>query len=95
MGVFISSSSCFMMSSRPGSGLLGNSEGRLAVLGVSRAGKAGFGDLGVSAVGEVVLMVGGMGSGEVEAMMAVELDRPSCQMNDARHDRTAMPATGS
>lgn len=84
-----------MISSRPGSGLLGSSEGRLAVLGVSRAGKAGFGDLGVSAVGEMVLMVGGMGLGELGAMMAIELDRRSCQMNDARHDQTAMPATGS
>ena len=93
MGVFMSSSSCFMISSRPRSGLLGSSEGRLAVLGVLRAGKAGFGDLGGSAVGEVVLMVGGMGSGEVGAMMAVELNRRSCQMNDARHDQTATPAT--
>lgn len=84
-----------MISSRPGSGLLGSSEGRLAVLGVSRAGKAGFGDLGVSAVGEMVPMVGGMGLGELGAMMAIELDRRSCQMNDARHDQTAMPATGS
>lgn len=84
-----------MISSRPGSGLLGSSEGRLAVLGVSRAGKAGFGDLGVSAVGEMVLMVGGMGLGKLGAMMAIELDRRSCQMNDARHDQTAMPATGS
>ena len=72
-----------MISSRPGNGLLGSSDGRLAVLGVLRAGKAGFGDLGVSAVGEVVLMVGGTGLGEEGAMMAVELDRPSCQMNDA------------
>ena len=94
MGVFMSSSSCLMTSSRPGSGLLGNSEGRVAVLGVLRAGKAGFGDLGVSASGEVVLMVGGRGLGEVGAMMAVELDRPSCQMNDTRQDQTAMPATG-
>ncbi len=62
-----------MSSSRPGNGLLGSSEGRLAVLGVLRAGKAGFGDLGVSAVGEVVLMVGGTGLGEVGAMIAVEL----------------------
>ena len=77
MGVFMSSSSCLMISSRPGNGLLGSSDGRLAVLGVLRAGKAGFGDLGVSAVGEVVLMVGGMGLGEDGAMMAVELERPS------------------
>lgn len=84
-----------MISNRPGNGLLGSSEGRLVVLGVLRAGKAGFGDLGVSAVGEVVLMVGGIGLGEVGAMMAVELDRPSRQMSDARHDQTAMPATGS
>ena len=92
MGVLMSSSSCFMISSRPGSGLRGSSEGRLAVLGVLRAGKVGFGDLGVSAVGEVVLMVGGRGLGEVGDMMAVEWDRSSCQMNDARHDQTAMPA---
>ena len=74
MGVFISSSSCFMISRRPGSGLLGSSDGRLAVFGVLRAGKAGLGDSGESAVGEVtvVLMVGGMGFGEVGAMMAVE-----------------------
>ena len=97
MGVFISSSSCFMISRRPGSGLLGSSDGRLAVLGVLRAGKAGLGDSGESAVGEVtvVLMVGGMGSGEVGAMMAVELDRTSCQTDDARDEQTAMPATGS
>ena len=90
MGVFMSSSSCFMTSNRPGSGLLGNSEGRLSVLGVLRAGKAGFGDLGASAVGEVVLMVGGgEGFGEVGAMMAVELvDTPPCQSNDARRDQT-------
>lgn len=94
MGVLMSSSSCFMLSNRPGSGLLGSSEGRLAVLGVLRAGKVGFGDLGVSAVGEVVLMVGGIGLGEVGDMMAVELERPSCQLNDPRHDQTAMPAAG-
>ena len=94
MGVLMSSSSCFIMSKRPGSGLLGSSEGRLAVMGVLRAGKAGFGDLGVSAVGEVVLMVGGRGLGEVGGMMAVELERPSCQLNDSRHDQTAMPAGG-
>lgn len=69
----MSSSSCLIISSRPGSGLRGSSEGRLAVLGVLRAGKVGFGDLGVSAVGEVVLMVGGMGLVEVGDMMAVEL----------------------
>lgn len=63
-------------------------------MGVLRAGKAGFGDLGVSAVGEVVLMVGGRGLGEVGGMMAVELERPSCQLNDSRHDQTAMPAGG-
>ena len=94
MGVFMSSSSCFMISNRPGSGLLGNSEGRLSVLGVLRAGKTGFADLGLSAVGEVVLMVGGRGFGEGGAMMAVELDRRPCQMNDARRDLTAMPVTG-
>ena len=99
MGVFMSSSSCFIPSSRPGRGLLGSSEGRLAVLGVLRAGKVGFGDLGVSAVGEVVLMVGGAGMGgaglgDARAMMAVELKRPSCQLNDSRHDQTAMPAAG-
>ena len=92
MGVLMSSSSCFMISNLPGSGLLGSSEGRLAVLGVLRAGKAGFGDLGASAVGEVVLMVGGIGLGEVGGMMAVELERSSCQLNDSRHDQTAMPA---
>ncbi len=92
MGVLMSSSSCLITSSRPGSGLLGSSEGRLAVLGVLRAGKVGLGDLGVSAVGEVVLMVGGVGLGEVGDMMAVELERSSCQMNDSRHDQTAMPA---
>lgn len=69
----MSSSSCLIISSRPGSGLRGSSEGRLAVLGVLRAGKVGFGDFGVSAVGEVVLMVGGMGLVEVGDMMAVEL----------------------
>lgn len=90
----MSSSSCFITSSRPGSGLLGSSEGRLAVLGVLRAGRAGFGDLGVSAVGEVVLIVGGTGLGEAGDMMAVELERPPCQLNDWRHDQTAMPATG-
>ena len=95
MGVFISSSSCFMISNRPGSGLLGNSDGRLSVLGVLRAGKAGFGDFGLSAVGEVVLMVGGRGFGEVGAMMAVKLDRPPCQLNDARRDQTAMSMTDS
>lgn len=94
MGVLMSSSSCFMISSRPGSGLLGSSEGRLAVLGVLRTGKVGFGELGVSAVGEVVLMVGGRGLGEVGDMMAVELERSSYQMNDSRHDQTAMPAAG-
>ena len=95
MGVFMSSYSCFMTSNRPGSGLLGNSDGRLSVLGVLRAGKAGFGDLGVSAAGEVVLIVGGRGFGEGGAMMAVKSDRPPCQMNDARRDQTAMPVTGS
>lgn len=89
----MSSSSCLITSSRPGSGLLGSSEGRLAVLGVLRAGKVGLGDLGVSAVGEVVLMVGGAGLGEVGDMMAVEW-RPPCQLNDSKHDQTAMPATG-
>ena len=93
MGVLMSSSSCLITSSRPGSGLLGSSEGRLAVLGVMRAGKVGFGDLGVS-VGEVVLMMGGIGLGEAGDMMAVELERASCQMNDLRHDQTAMPAAG-
>ena len=82
-----------MMSSRPGSGLLGSSEGRLAVLGVMRAGKVGFGDLGVS-VGDVVQMVGGTGLGEAGDMIDVELERASCQMNDSRHDQTAMPAAG-
>lgn len=90
----MSSSSCLIISSRPGSGLRGSSEGRLAVLGVLRAGKVGFGDLGVSAVGEVVLMVGGMGLVEVGDMMAVELGRASRQMNDSRQDRTAVPAAG-
>lgn len=94
MGVLMSSSSCFIISSRPGRGLLGSSEGRLAVLGVLRADKVGFGDLGVSAVGEVVLMVGGAGLGEAGDMMAVELNRRSCQLNDSRHDQTAMPAAG-
>ena len=83
-----------MISSRPGSGLLGSSEGRLAVLGVLRAGKVGFGDLGESAVGDVVLMVGGGGLGEVGDMVAMEWERRSCQINDRRHDQTAMPATG-
>ena len=95
MGVLISSSSCLMISSRPGSGLLGSSEGRLAVLGVLRAGKAGFGDLGESAVGEVVQMVGGRGLGEVLGdIVAMTWERRSCQMNDRRHGQTAMPATG-
>ena len=94
MGVLMSSSSCLMISSRPGNGLLGSSDGRLAVLGVLRGGKAGFGDWGVSTVGEVVLMVGGRGLGEAGAMMAVEWERRSCQMNDTRHDQRAMPATG-
>ena len=71
MGVLMSSSSCLMTSSRPGSGLLGISEGKLVIIGVLRAGKAGFGDLGVSAVGGVVLMVGGIGLGEVGAMVSV------------------------
>ena len=83
-----------MISSRPGNGLLGSSEGRLAVLGVLRAGKVGFGDLGESAVGEVVLMVGGTGLGSVGDMMAVELERRSCQMTDSRRDQTAKAATG-
>lgn len=87
----MSSSSCLIISSRPGSGLRGSSEGRLAVLGVLRAGKVGFGDLGVSAVGEVVLMVGGMGLVEVGDMVAVELGRASRQMNDSRQDQTAVP----
>ena len=90
----MSSSSCLIISSRPGSGLRGSSEGRLAVLGVLRAGKVGFGDLGVSAVGEVVLMVGGMGLVEVGDMVAVELGRASRQMNDSRQDQTAVPAAG-
>lgn len=94
MGVLISSSSCFMISSRPGSGLLGSSEGKLPVLVVLRVGKVGFGDLGVSTVGEVVLMVGGRGLGDAGDIMGVELERPSYQMNDSRHDQTAMPATG-
>ena len=95
MGVLISSSSCLMISSRPGRGLLGSSEGRLAVLGVLRAGKVGFGDFGESAVGEVVRMVGGRGLGEgLGDMMAMEWEGRSCQMNDRRHDQTAMPATG-
>ena len=94
MGVFMSSSSCFMISSRPGRGLLGSSDGKLAVAGVLRAGKAGFGDLGVSAVGEVVLMVGGIGSGEAGDMMAVEMERRSCQMNDTRRNQRPMPTTG-
>ena len=72
MGVLMSSSSCLITSSRPGSGLIGSSEGRVAVLGVLRAGKVGLGDLGASAVGEVVLMVGGTGLGEAgEDMMAI------------------------
>lgn len=94
MGVLISSSSCFIISNRPGSGLLGSSDGRLAVLVVLRAGKVGFGDLGVSAVGEVVLMMGGRGLGEVGGMTAFELKRASCQINDSRHEQTAMPAAG-
>lgn len=94
MGVLMSSSSCFMISSRPGCGLLGSSDGRLAVLGVLRAGRVGFGDFGVSAVGEVVLMVGGRGLGEVGDIRAVGLERASCQMSDPRQDQMAMPTTG-
>ena len=75
MGVLMSSSSCFFISNRPGSGLVGSSEGRFSVLLVLRAGKVGFGDLGVSAVGEVVLMVGGTSLGDAGDMTAVELKR--------------------
>lgn len=50
IGVF-KSSSCLMTSSRPGCGLLGSSDGRVADLGVLRAGRLGLGDLGVMMVG--------------------------------------------
>ena len=68
MGVFMSSS-CLITSRRPGNGLVGRAEGRArgAVLGVSRAGESGCGDLGVLMVGRAGLVGGG---GEAEGMFA-------------------------
>ena len=57
MGV-LRSSSTFTTSRWPGTGLLGISEGRVADLGVFKAGKFGFGDFG-----DTVLIVGVGGSG--------------------------------
>ena len=50
IGVLMSSS-CFITSSRPGIGLFGSSEGRVADLGVLSAGSSGFGERGVRIVG--------------------------------------------
>ena len=50
IGVLVSSS-CFITSSKPGAGLLGSSEGRVADLGVLSAGSSGFGERGVRMVG--------------------------------------------
>ena len=50
IGVLVSSS-CLITSSKPGAGLLGSSEGRVADLGVLSAGSSGFGERGVRMVG--------------------------------------------
>ena len=79
MGV-LRSSSTFTTSRWPGTGLLGSSEGRVADLGVFKAGKVGFGDLG-----DMVLIVGVGGSGFsiarvrdfsiVDGMVTVDMER--------------------
>lgn len=99
MGVLRSSSSCLIASRRSGSGLLGSCDGRVAEFGVFIASNDGFGDFGEADWGEMVLIVGGEdsadsgGDGIVEfsssiavGMMAVELERPRCQLNDSRYD---------
>ena len=79
MGV-LRSSSTFTTSRWPGTGLLGSSEGRVADLGVLRAGRVGFGDFG-----DMVLIVGVGGSGFsmarardfsiVDGMVTVDMER--------------------
>jgi len=49
MGVFKSPSSLIVAPNRPGRGLIsGNSEGKVAVFGVLRAGRVGLADLGLA-----------------------------------------------
>lgn len=73
----VRSSSLLMTSSIPGAGLLGSSEGRVAVDGVFKAGRAGLGDRGVLMVGTIGVGVGedddtGDGDDEVERSVRVD-----------------------
>lgn len=76
MGV-VKSSSLLMTSSMPTAGLLGSSEGSVAVDGVFRAGSVGLGDRGVLIMGTAEAGVGvdddtGDSDDEVEPSAAVE-----------------------
>lgn len=99
MGVLRSSSSCFIASRRSSSGLLGSCDGRVAELGALRASNDGAEESGEADRGEMVLIAGGEdladsgGDGIVDfsssiavGMMAAELERSRCQMNDSNYD---------